>query len=65
MLDRRTLLIQLGRPREALLVIVVLDNEDKGHAVLTVTTDKGDHVLDNKKEEILSNVARPFCAHLD
>jgi predicted transglutaminase-like cysteine proteinase len=47
------LLIQLGWPREALLVTVVLDNEDEGHAVLTVTTDKGDYVLDNKKEDIL------------
>jgi predicted transglutaminase-like cysteine proteinase len=50
---KRRLLIQLGWPREALLVTVVLDNEDGGHAVLTVTTDKGDLVLDNKKEDIL------------
>ena len=50
---KRRLLIQLGWPREALLVTVVLDNEDEGHAVLTVTTDKGDIVLDNKKKDIL------------
>ena len=50
---KRRLLIQLGWPREALLVTVVLDNEDEGHAVLTVTTDKGDYVLDNKKGDIL------------
>src|SRR6266567_8612769 len=50
---KRRLLIQLGWPREALLVTVVLDNEDEGHVVLTVTTDKGDYVLDNKKEDIL------------
>jgi predicted transglutaminase-like cysteine proteinase len=50
---KRRLLIQLGWPREALLVTVVLDNEDEGHAVLTVTTDKGDYVLDNKNENIL------------
>jgi predicted transglutaminase-like cysteine proteinase len=50
---KRRLLIQLGWPREALLVTVVLDNEDEGHAVLTVTTDKGDLVLDNKKQDIL------------
>ena len=37
----------------ALLVTVVLDNGDEGHAVLTVTADKGDLVLDNKKEDIL------------
>jgi predicted transglutaminase-like cysteine proteinase len=50
---KRRLLIQLGWPREALLVTVVLDNEDEGHAVLTATTDKGDYVLDNKRENIL------------
>jgi predicted transglutaminase-like cysteine proteinase len=50
---KRRLLIQLGWPREALLVTVVLDNQNEGHAVLTVTTDKGDYVLDNKKEDIL------------
>ena len=52
LLKRRTL-VQLGWPREALLVTVVLDSEDEGHAVLTVSTDKGDFVLDNKKEDIL------------
>jgi predicted transglutaminase-like cysteine proteinase len=50
---KRRFLIQLGWPREALLVTVVLGNQNKGHAVLTVTTDKGDYVLDNKKEDIL------------
>jgi predicted transglutaminase-like cysteine proteinase len=50
---KRRLLIQLGWPRESLLVTVVLANEDEGHAVLTVTTDKGDYVLDNKREDML------------
>jgi len=50
---KRRLLIQLGWPRESLLVTVVLANEDEGHAVLTVTTDKGDYVLDNEREDIL------------
>ena len=50
---KRRLLIQLGWPRESLLVTVVLANEDEGHAVLTVTTDQGDYVLDNKREDIL------------
>jgi predicted transglutaminase-like cysteine proteinase len=50
---KRRLLIQLGWPRESLLVTVVSANEDEGHAVLTVTTDKGDYVLDNKREDIL------------
>jgi predicted transglutaminase-like cysteine proteinase len=47
------MLIQSGWPREALLVTVVRDNEDEGHAVLTVITDKGDYVLDNKNEFIV------------
>lgn len=45
---KRRMLIQSGWPREALLVTVVRDNEDEGHAVLTVITNKGDYVLDNK-----------------
>jgi predicted transglutaminase-like cysteine proteinase len=50
---KRRMLIQSGWPREALLVTVVRDKKDEGHAVLTVTTDKGDYVLDNQNEEIL------------
>jgi predicted transglutaminase-like cysteine proteinase len=51
LLKRRTL-IQSGWPREALLVTVAHDKNDKGHAVLTVTTDKGDYVLDNQNDDI-------------
>ena len=50
---KRRMLIQSGWPREALLVTVVRDKKDEGHAVLTVTTDKGDYVLDNQNEDIL------------
>jgi predicted transglutaminase-like cysteine proteinase len=50
---KRRMLIQSGWPREALLVTVVRDKKDEGHAVLTVTTDKGDYVLDNQREDIL------------
>lgn len=50
---KRRLLIQSGWPREALLVTVVRDRNDEGHAVLTVTTNKGDYVLDNQNEDIL------------
>lgn len=44
----------LGFPPEALLITVVLDEKKEGHAVLTVTTDGGDFVLDNRRNEILS-----------
>ena len=50
---KRRMLIQSGWPRESLLVTVVRDSEDEGHAVLTVITDKGDYVLDNKHGGIL------------
>jgi predicted transglutaminase-like cysteine proteinase len=50
---KRRMLIQSGWPREALLVTIVHDKKDEGHAVLTVTTNKGDYVLDNQKEHIL------------
>jgi predicted transglutaminase-like cysteine proteinase len=50
---KRRMLIQSGWPREALLVTVVHDQNGKGHAVLTVTTDKGDYVLDNQNTDIL------------
>ena len=50
---KRRMLIQSGWPRETLLVTVVRDNKDEGHAVLTVTTNKGDYVLDNQNEDIL------------
>ena len=50
---KRRMLIQSGWPREALLITVVHDQNGKGHAVLTVTTDRGDYVLDNQNTDIL------------
>jgi predicted transglutaminase-like cysteine proteinase len=49
---KRRLLIQSG-PRAALLITVVRDKKEKGHAVLTVVTDQGDFILDNQNEDIL------------
>jgi predicted transglutaminase-like cysteine proteinase len=43
----------LGFPVESLLITVVLDEAGEGHAVLMVTTDKGDFVLDNHRSEVL------------
>jgi predicted transglutaminase-like cysteine proteinase len=50
---KRRMLLQAGWPREALLITVVRDKKDEGHAVLTVKTDKGDYVLDNQAESIV------------
>jgi predicted transglutaminase-like cysteine proteinase len=43
----------LAFPSESLLIAVVLDEAGEGHAVLMVTTDQGDFVLDNRRNEIL------------
>ena len=43
----------LGYPSSALLITVVLDEKQEGHAVLTITADTGDYVMDNRRDEIL------------
>jgi predicted transglutaminase-like cysteine proteinase len=50
---KRRLLIQLGWPREALLITVVRDKKGEGHAVLMVTTDRGDYILDNQNDRVV------------
>jgi predicted transglutaminase-like cysteine proteinase len=50
---KRRLLIRASWPREALLLTVVRDHRDEGHAVLTVKTDRGEFILDNQVNEIL------------
>jgi len=47
-LQKRRYLAEAGVPRRAMLMTVVLDERGEGHAVLTVRTDKGDLILDNK-----------------
>ena len=42
----------LGFPAETLLITVVLDEKGAGHAVLMVRTDRGDYVLDNRRDDI-------------
>jgi predicted transglutaminase-like cysteine proteinase len=49
---KRKLLIAAGLPRQALLMTVVRDENDEGHAVLTVATERGDFVLDNMTDQI-------------
>jgi predicted transglutaminase-like cysteine proteinase len=52
-LEKRRDLIQRGFPESALLITVVRDENNEGHAVLTVRTDQGDFVLDNKRREVM------------
>ena len=50
---KRKLLVENGLPRRALRMTVVIDEQDEGHAVLTVRTDRGDFILDNKRMSVL------------
>ncbi len=51
---KRKMLIDAGWPRQALLITVVRDKKDEGHAVLTVKTDKGEFILDNQNENVVA-----------
>ena len=45
---------RLGFSRSALLLTVVLDEKNEGHALLTLATDEGDFILDNRNNQIRS-----------
>ena len=49
---KRQRLMQLGWPASALLMTVVFDERNEGHAVLTARTAEGDFILDNKTSTI-------------
>ncbi len=49
---KRKLLAEAGLPRRAMRMTVVIDEKGEGHAVLTLVTDRGDYILDNKTTEI-------------
>ena len=53
-LEKRKRLMNAGIPRQALLITVVTDESGLGHAILTVRTAKGDFILDNRVNRILS-----------
>ncbi|MBB4198858.1 putative transglutaminase-like cysteine proteinase [Rhodoblastus sphagnicola] len=61
-LMKRKLLIERGYPRSALLVTVVRDEQNEGHAILTVKTNGGEFVLDNLTDEVkpVSRIAYRF-----
>jgi predicted transglutaminase-like cysteine proteinase len=50
---KRKVLAAAGLPRRALRMTVVLDEEAAGHAVLMVRTDRGEFILDNKRDAVL------------
>lgn len=52
-LEKRRRLTQLGWPQRSLLITVVINKQGEGHAVLTVTTERGHFILDNLTDDIL------------
>ncbi len=50
---KRKRLAELGVPRRAMRMTVVIDEENAGHAVLMIRTDRGDFILDNKRNAVL------------
>jgi predicted transglutaminase-like cysteine proteinase len=59
-LQKRRVLIERGYPESALLITVVRDENNEGHAVLTVRTDKGDFILDNKRRDVMRWAETPY-----
>ena len=51
---KRKMLVQAGLPRRAMRMTVVLDEKREGHAVLTLKTNRGDLILDNKTDDVLA-----------
>src|SRR5690554_5791315 len=59
-LEKQRVLAARGWPKSALLITVVKDRKNEGHAVLTVRTDHGDVVLDNQIEAVLPWYSTPY-----
>jgi predicted transglutaminase-like cysteine proteinase len=57
---KRKMLIERGWAPEDLLVTVVREWNGAGHAILTVDTDKGEYVLDNKNWAIVAWNDAPY-----
>ena len=57
---KRRILIERGWPESTLLITVVRDENNEGHAVLTVRTDHGDLVLDNKQQAVMAWADTPY-----
>lgn len=57
---KRRILIERGWSQSALLITVVRDENGDGHAVLSVRTDHGDVILDNKIAAVVPWSATPY-----
>ncbi|WP_208997352.1 transglutaminase-like cysteine peptidase [Pannonibacter phragmitetus] len=59
-IEKQRRLLKAGWPASALLITVVKDINNEGHAVLTVRTDQGDLILDNQIEAVLPWYSTPY-----
>jgi predicted transglutaminase-like cysteine proteinase len=57
---KKRYLVGMGISADELLMTVLLDEKGEGHAVLTVVTDNGDFILDNRRDEILRWTQTPY-----
>jgi predicted transglutaminase-like cysteine proteinase len=58
---KQRLLMERGWPAGALLITVVRDENNDGHAILTTRTSRGDFLLDNKRAEIMTWNDSPYA----
>ena len=56
---KKRYLTDKGIRADELLITVVLDENGDGHAVLSVTTEQGDYILDNRRADIIIVVLDP------
>ncbi len=57
---KRKMLIERGYPRQAVLITVVRDQNNDGHAILTVKTNHGEYLLDNLNDEVTPIDQTPY-----
>jgi predicted transglutaminase-like cysteine proteinase len=50
---KRRMLVERGLSRRAMRMTVVIDELGEGHAVLTIRTNRGNYILDNKTSAIM------------
>ncbi len=57
---KKRYLQSMGFSAGELLITVLLDEKGEGHAVLTIVSDNGDFILDNRRDEIMRWDQTPY-----
>ena len=57
---KKRYLQSMGFSADQLLITVLLDEKSEGHAVLTIVSDNGDFILDNRRDDILRWDQTPY-----